>query len=75
MTNGRPEGMMRNMKDHLAGTQQFDITNPRVVEALDSIEIEADWKIENFFSFIDDDSEIDFGRTPIPNSWSYIKRF
>ena len=45
----------------LAGTQQWDFSNPKLVQALESIEREVDWKIKHFFSHISEDSEIEMG--------------
>lgn len=45
----------------LKGTKQWDFDNPGLVQALESIRLEVDWKIRHYFSHIPEDSDIDMG--------------
>lgn len=45
----------------LKGTKQWDFNNTGLVQALDSIKQEVEWKIKHYFSHIPEDSDIDMG--------------
>ncbi|ENU29281.1 hypothetical protein F991_02843 [Acinetobacter sp. CIP-A165] len=45
----------------LKGAKQWDFENSNLVQALESIKLEVEWKIRHYFSHIPEDSNIDMG--------------
>lgn len=45
----------------LKGAKQWDFENPNLVQALEAIKLEVEWKIRHYFSHIPEDSDINMG--------------